>query len=980
MPSTRKSGGAGGAPHRAARLGVHLSMTGFRRRDPQPADNFPMPTPASTPRPAPSTPTHDLNREGALDPQFSDAHHEPSPSRRQPRSRRRPKNDYDETAQSIAPRYMPVSGPAADDEARRAGEQRRRLLRARSSAVGEPPSPYYILRRSPRPNAPNANAEAGDARDPPATLNPDAYPHPSNPESYSTMPPAAAHPGLALLEKLPLTASANVRIRVAGPPSQPPTHLDAVDYAIADAAGTTPGNIRRAQSQHVVPEHPALRTASQPKKGFFRRGSRKSLPSPDISAAASLDVPAPGATDTIEGTTDNHLDRSQRARRRRGSARPSLDSMRSNRSGNGSRSFRLTRKSSAKGHPNARTELEQVERVSSMRSSTQTQSSVAVPLVADHEWVRCWVELRGGFMLISRIGDTALDDADGNSQTQRVHTRPHSADMGDTAAFKSAEMMRRGRRQAGQTQGRLDRKERQRVAKLGDEPSYDPLMPVSPRRASHSSRHDARIGATRTVDHIYCVTKCQVIVTQSPSCVTMRIVGGEQNRELELCFDVGNMRAIAEEWCWALANTVSPYEGTQLQGFRIVSPLGRGAFGRVYLINDKRSSERLALKVLEKNEVFEDTLHFTSAVNERLALELMCGSPFIIQLRYSNQTEKFLYLITEFYEGGDLFNFLRNHHESLRERHAIRIIGEVILGLEAMHKAGLVYRDLKPENILLDSNGHVRIADLGLAKRLTTENRTQTVCGSLVYAGPEMLAGQSYGQAFDMWTLGIFIYQVLTGEVPFETDDVPLEDILVQQRQGQIQKKFLSDDGYSLVCDLLQSDPSKRPSFAKIKRHRFFSSIDWDMLERKEPHPDSLAPIMRVRLEQSRKEAQQKMRSPEEQQDAVMLRHFDPDDWIEMSFSDDSHEASMSSLFREPITRIRKQPEETTMIAGWSFSRPSDRWSMPQFVRRQTSLASPVTPKPIPASNDSPIVTPSRLPVRIMRRTSRKSLTPEVAG
>jgi serine/threonine protein kinase len=281
----------------------------------------------------------------------------------------------------------------------------------------------------------------------------------------------------------------------------------------------------------------------------------------------------------------------------------------------------------------------------------------------------------------------------------------------------------------------------------------------------------------------------------------------------------------------------------------------------------------------------------------------------------------------------------------------------------------------------LDSEGHVRIADLGLAKRLTSEASflTSTICGSIVYAGPEMLAGETYGIPFDQWTLGVFIYQVLTGDLPFQTDDVKLEDILVEQRSGVIRQGVLSDDAYSLVKQLLNSDPAKRPTSQQIQAHAFFKDIDWLALEAKEPHEHSLLSIMHKTAARSlgklplveRKAACKTTDEPDshapsgdtshvtqgeaisplkeaaishhDRMNQFLLRHFDPDEWSNMSFSDASDGQSVSDAFRGPFIPLetsdsdRRHAQETRMIPGWNFRNRSGNWRPARYPKPSTN-------------------------------------------
>lgn len=473
----------------------------------------------------------------------------------------------------------------------------------------------------------------------------------------------------------------------------------------------------------------------------------------------------------------------------------------------------------------------------------------------------------------------------------------------------------------------------------------------------------------RRVDFVFDATKCFVHVRDNRRSDGVRVcIVAANDAELTLRFPT---HMDAEPWLWALSSTVSPYEGIALDTFQVISPLGAGAFGKVYLVRDVKTNERLALKVLEKRSVFQDQLHFESAVNERVALELVCGQSFLVRLRYATQTARYLYLVTDFYEGGDLFNFLRNHHESLMEAHAIRVIAEVVLALEAMHSLNLVYRDLKPENVLLDSDGHVRLADLGLAKKLDAENKylTRTVCGSLVYAGPEMLAGEDYGISFDMWTLGIFIYQVLTGELPFNTDDVPVPDILASQLRGSIPRGVLSEDAFSVVCQLLSPKPEDRPSCRKLRTHPFFSSIDWDDLKNKLDHEFSLTRIMHENASSklSGIHASGDVCGEQERLDEFLLRNFDPDEWTDMSFSDVSDGEGATSIFHHLFTCDASQREETCLLPGWNFFNRSGNW-------KRRCYATPSSSKVQDGIAHRGRVIERRSGLRLPRKGSQKSL------
>lgn len=160
-----------------------------------------------------------------------------------------------------------------------------------------------------------------------------------------------------------------------------------------------------------------------------------------------------------------------------------------------------------------------------------------------------------------------------------------------------------------------------------------------------------------------------------------------------------------------------------LRDFEMLHAIGQGASGKVFLVRHKRTGEKLALKSIDKAAIFRPRnknrgKDFRHAIDERLMLEWSLGDPFFVQLRYAFQTYRKLYLVTEFCAGGDLFYYLQTHGGVVSEAQARHLSAEAILALEAMHRKHTVYRDLKPENVLLDSQGHLKLADFGLCKRL----------------------------------------------------------------------------------------------------------------------------------------------------------------------------------------------------------------------------------------------------------------------
>lgn len=166
----------------------------------------------------------------------------------------------------------------------------------------------------------------------------------------------------------------------------------------------------------------------------------------------------------------------------------------------------------------------------------------------------------------------------------------------------------------------------------------------------------------------------------------------------------------------------------------------------------------------------------------------------------------------------------------------------MLLVLEFLHSRNIIYRDLKPENILIDRDGNIKITDFGLAKELAINDtngkgRTKTFCGTNEYIPPELILGQSYGVSVDWWSLGILIFEMLTGWPPWsdENRDILFKQILLEPLSTDDDK--LSPEAKDLLQRMLKKKPEDRISSEEIKKHPFFASIDFEKLLAKKIEP-----------------------------------------------------------------------------------------------------------------------------------------------
>jgi len=272
----------------------------------------------------------------------------------------------------------------------------------------------------------------------------------------------------------------------------------------------------------------------------------------------------------------------------------------------------------------------------------------------------------------------------------------------------------------------------------------------------------------------------------------------------------------------------------QIQDFELLKVLGRGAFGKVMQVRKKDDGKIYALKILKKRAIVErKQVDHTKA--ERTLLESL-QHPFLMTLRHAFQNKEKLYLVLDYYKGGELFFHLKSERR-FSEPDAKIYIGEIGMALGHLHDKGYIYRDLKPENVLLDDDGHMCLTDFGLAKGVQEGETTETFCGTPEYLAPEIIQGFGHDKAVDWWTLGILLYELTVGIPPFYSKNV--NEMYNKIQHGTLRfPPFLSDACKSIITQLLDRNPKKRlgstSDFEDVKAHAFFAGINWqDLFDKK---------------------------------------------------------------------------------------------------------------------------------------------------
>lgn len=254
--------------------------------------------------------------------------------------------------------------------------------------------------------------------------------------------------------------------------------------------------------------------------------------------------------------------------------------------------------------------------------------------------------------------------------------------------------------------------------------------------------------------------------------------------------------------------------------YRLIRQIGEGAFAKVYVAEHIKTKSRVSIKIIQSNINPAAKTHFENEIN----ILAKISHPLVLELFEVITEGNIIAEVTEYVENGDLLAYI-NKRAPLPEIEAKRIFQQLVTVVEFLHKdAHVAHRDLKLENILLDRNNNIRLIDFGFAKEFNENTAIfSSLCGSPAYVAPEVATGRSYTTASDVWSLGVMLYGMLCGKLPFTGKTV----------QMQLQRIAFTEPYYSsklgaAVKDLLQKiltkDQNKRITIKQIAQHEWSSN------------------------------------------------------------------------------------------------------------------------------------------------------------
>ncbi|XP_031404013.1 SNF1-related protein kinase catalytic subunit alpha KIN10-like isoform X2 [Punica granatum] len=258
---------------------------------------------------------------------------------------------------------------------------------------------------------------------------------------------------------------------------------------------------------------------------------------------------------------------------------------------------------------------------------------------------------------------------------------------------------------------------------------------------------------------------------------------------------------------------------TVLGNYKIIRNLGHGAFGKVKVARHLPTGCKVAIKILNRRKIREKGMD--QKVEREIKISKMLVHPHIIRLYEVIETATDIYVVMEYAERGELFDYIVENRR-VQEEEARKFFQQIISGLEYCHKYRVVHRDLKPENLLLDSNGNLKIADFGLSNIMLDGHFLKTSCGSPNYAAPEVISGKLYaGPEIDVWSCGVILYALLAGTLPFDDESLPN---LYRKIKGGVYTlpSHLPSGAKELIARMLVVDPIKRITIPEIRQHHWF--------------------------------------------------------------------------------------------------------------------------------------------------------------
>ncbi|XP_039634255.1 myotonin-protein kinase isoform X4 [Perca fluviatilis] len=296
------------------------------------------------------------------------------------------------------------------------------------------------------------------------------------------------------------------------------------------------------------------------------------------------------------------------------------------------------------------------------------------------------------------------------------------------------------------------------------------------------------------------------------------------------------------------------------EDFNILKVIGRGTFSEVAVARMRSTQQVYALKIMNKWDMLrrgevhphkpvlifmnKKTTKMTACYQEEREVLLKGDRRWITELHYSFQDDNYLYLVMDYYVGGDLLTLLSKFGDRIPEDMARFYLAEMVMAIDSVHRLGYVHRDIKPDNILLTADGHIRLGDFGSCLRLQEDGMVHSslAVGTPDYLSPEILkaveGGGGYGSECDWWALGICAYEMVLGTTPFYAESISETYAKIIHFQEYFEfppsGPEISDRARSFITGLICEREVRlgRKGSSDFRSHPFFCGLDWGSLHK----------------------------------------------------------------------------------------------------------------------------------------------------
>ncbi|XP_035915337.1 cGMP-dependent protein kinase, isozyme 2 forms cD4/T1/T3A/T3B isoform X4 [Anopheles stephensi] len=292
------------------------------------------------------------------------------------------------------------------------------------------------------------------------------------------------------------------------------------------------------------------------------------------------------------------------------------------------------------------------------------------------------------------------------------------------------------------------------------------------------------------------------------------------------------------------------FREVKLSDLRVISTLGVGGFGRVELVQLAQDKSRsFALKQMKKAQIVETRQQQHIMSEKEIMSEANCD--FIVKLYKTFKDRKYLYMLMESCLGGELWTILRDrgHFDDGTTRFYTACVVEAF---DYLHSRNIIYRDLKPENLLLDVSGYVKLVDFGFAKKLQSGRKTWTFCGTPEYVAPEVILNRGHDISADYWSLGVLMFELLTGTPPFTgADPMRTYNIILKGIDAIEFPRNITRNASALIKKLCRDNPTERLGYqrggiSEIQKHKWFDGFYWEGLRNRSLPPPILPKVQSV--------------------------------------------------------------------------------------------------------------------------------------